>query len=116
MRADESCFPDRSAAPQALPPRCHVVVPGLPRGANVAVCIRGLGGVSLTGLDLGDADDARQAVRAINQAAGVSAVAEHAMLAGAMLGWNCALADPEYLLVNDRRFGQPSGRGDRMLH
>jgi hypothetical protein len=93
-----------SEAISSLPPCCHVVIPGLPRGANVAVCVRGRGGVRLTGLDLGDGAEARQAVRAMNQAAGVSAVAEHAMLAGAMLGWNCALADPDYLLLNDRRF------------
>ena len=93
-------------AVSSLPPRCHVVIPGLPRGANVAVCVRGGGGVRLTSLDLGDGAEARQAVRVMNEAAGVSAVAEHAMLAGAMLGWNCALADPDYLPLNDRRFVQ----------
>ena len=39
--------------PPGLPWRCHVVLPGLPAGANVAVCERGTNGVRMTSIDLG---------------------------------------------------------------
>lgn len=87
-----------------LPQSCHVVIPGLPAGTNVGVCVRGLEGVRLTRLDFGDTQQARRAVRAINRSAGVSALEEHAMLAGAMLGWTSWMADPAYLACHDRRF------------
>lgn len=102
--------------PAALPQRCHVVVPGLPAGANVGVCVRGRAGLILTGLNLGACRQARAAVRAMNAAIGVTAVAEHAMLAGAMLGWHCAMADPVYLSLNDRRFTGGGRSAGRVLH
>ena len=36
-----------------LPLRCHVVLPGLPAGATVAVCERGANGARMTSIDLG---------------------------------------------------------------
>ena len=102
----------------ALPRQCHVVIPGLPAGCNVAICIRGRPGVTLTTLNFGETRAARAAVRAMNRAVGVSAVAEHAMLAGAMLAWHCVLADPHYLSLYDGRFAsEPRGaRQRRVLH
>lgn len=49
-----------------LPRSCHVVLPGLPAGGNVAVCVRGAHGVRMTNIDLGDWQTARRLVRAIN--------------------------------------------------
>ena len=51
-----------------LPLRCHVVLPGLPAGANVAVCERGSHGVRITSIDLGGFSTARRLVRALNDA------------------------------------------------
>ena len=71
-----------------LPHRCHVVLPRLPAGGNIAVCVRGERGVRLTGLNFGGTEEARAIVRAINASLGIGAVAEQAMLAGCLLGWD----------------------------
>ena len=70
-----------------LPERCHVVLPGLPAGANVALCVRGETGVRLTLMNLGDTEAARGLIRAFNASLGISAEAERAMLEGCLLGW-----------------------------
>jgi hypothetical protein len=80
-----------------LPTRCHVVLPGLPAGRNVAVCARGERGVRMTRLNLGDTVAARRIVRAFNDSLGIDAAAEHAMLAGCLIGWDSELADPAFL-------------------
>lgn len=87
-----------------LPQRCHVVLPGLPAGGNVAVCVHGTRGVRMTSIDLGDTQAARRLVRAINDSLGIDAAAEHAMLAGCLVGWTSPLADPAFLRATDRRF------------
>lgn len=89
---------------RGLPRRCHVVLPGLPAGGNVAVCVHGTRGVRMTSIDLGDTQAARRLVRAINDSLGIDAAAEHAMLAGCIVGWNSPLADPAFLRATDRRF------------
>ena len=71
-----------------LPERCHVVLPGLPAGANVALCILGEAGVRLTLMNLGETEAAQGLVRAFNASLGISAQAERAMLAGCLLGWS----------------------------
>ena len=58
-----------------LPLRCHAVLPGLPAGANVAVCERGTNGVRMTSIDLGGFSTARRLVRALNDALGIDAAA-----------------------------------------
>lgn len=70
-----------------LPERCHVVLPGLPAGQNVAVAILGESGVRLTSIDLGDWVTAQRTVRELNQTRGVGIDAERRMLVGCMLGW-----------------------------
>ena len=74
--------------PRVLPERCHVVLPGLPAGQNVAVAVLGESGVRLTTIDLGDWVTAQRTVRALNQTRGVDSDAERRMLAGCMLGWS----------------------------
>lgn len=54
-----------------LPHCCHVVLPGLPAGGNVAVCVRGAHGVRMTNIGLGDWQAARRLVRAINDSLGI---------------------------------------------
>lgn len=78
-----------------LPLRCHVVLPGLPAGANVAVCERGASGVRITSIDLGGFSTARRLVRALNDTLGIDAAAEHAMLVGCLRGWSRGVASPE---------------------
>ena len=56
--------------PAGLPLRCHVVLPGLPAGGNVAVCERGASGVRMTSIDLGGFSTARRLVRALNDTLG----------------------------------------------
>ena len=75
-----------------LPLRCHVVLPGLPAGANVAVCERGNHGVRITSIDLGGFSTARRLVRALNDTLGIDAAAEHAMLVGCLRGWSREVA------------------------
>ena len=70
-----------------LPQRCHVVLPGLPTGGNIAICVRGERGVRLTGLNFGGTEEARAIVRAINASLGIGVAAEQAMMAGCLFGW-----------------------------
>lgn len=87
-----------------LPRCCHVVLPGLPAGGNVAVCVCGAHGVHMTNIDLGEWQAARRRVRAINDSLGIDAAAEHAMLAGCLRGWDSEMANPDFLRATDRRF------------
>lgn len=86
-----------------LPECCFVVIAGLAPGANVAIARRGRLGVEVTSMNFGNEKMARAAVRAVNDANGVSAIVERAMLAGAMFGWDCERADPAFLTKRDRR-------------
>jgi hypothetical protein len=86
-----------------LPLRCHVVLPGLPAGANVAVCERGTNGVRMTSIDLGAFSTARRLVRALNATLGIDAVAEHAMLVGCLRGWRREVAGPGFMRAEERR-------------
>jgi hypothetical protein len=70
-----------------LPERCHTVLPGLPAGSNVALCVRGESGVRLTLLDFGPSNDAGAIVRAFNASLGIDVEQEKAMLAGCLFGW-----------------------------
>ena len=90
-----------------LPHCCHVVLPGLPAGSNVAVCVRGVQGVRMTRIDLGDWQAARRLVRAINGSLGIDAAAEHAMLVGCLRSWDSELAEPDFLRATDRRLAEP---------
>jgi hypothetical protein len=81
-----------------LPERCHVVLPGLPAGANVALCVLGEAGVRLTVINLGETEAAQGLVRGFNASLGIGAQAERAMLEGCLLGWSDQ--------VDCSRFGQ----------
>ena len=70
-----------------LPERCHTVLPGLPAGSNVALCVRGESGVRLTALDFGPSIDASAIVRAFNASLGIDVEQEKALLAGCLFGW-----------------------------
>lgn len=70
-----------------LPQQCHVVLPGLSAGSNIAVCVRGEQGVRITQLNFGDSVAARRIVAAFNVTLGIDADIERAMLAGCLLGW-----------------------------
>lgn len=70
-----------------LPERCHTVLPGLPAGSNVALCVRGERGVRLTPLDFGPSNRAGAIVRAFNASLGIDVDQEKAMLAGCLFGW-----------------------------
>ena len=100
-----------------LPLRCHVVLPGLPAGANVAVCERGSHGVRITSIDLGGFSTARRLVRALNDALGIDAAAEHAMLVGCLRGWS-GVTCPEFPRAGARGFMKvaPQARGHSVLH
>ena len=101
-----------------LPLRCHVVLPGLPAGVNVAVCERGTNGVRMTSIDLGGFATARRLVRALNDALGIDAAAEHAMLVGCLRGWSREVADPDPLRATVPRFMsfERQARGGSVLH
>lgn len=86
-----------------LPESCFVVVAGLAPGANVAIARRGRNGVEVTSMNFGDEQMARAAVRVVNEANGISAAVEGAMLAGAMFGWDCECADPAFAMGSDSR-------------
>lgn len=90
-----------------MPARCHVVLPGLPAGGNVALCVRGEAGVRMTQISVGETLAARQVVRAFNESLGIDGATEFAMLAGCMLGWDCELADPAFVRETDPRFHGP---------
>jgi hypothetical protein len=94
-----------------LPESCFVVVAGLAPGANVAIARRGRRGVEVTSIDFGDDTMARAAVRVVNEAIGISAAVERAMLAGAMFGWDCELADPAFRTKADRRSNRTTAMG-----
>ncbi len=94
-----------------LPECCFVVVAGQPPGANVAIARRGRRGVEVTSIDFGDGAMARAAVRVVNEANGISAAVERAMLAGAMFGWDCELADPTFRTKADRRLSRIRAMG-----
>ena len=80
-----------------LPHCCHVVLPGLPAGGNVAVCVRRCA--------WGAHDEYRPGgLAGSNDSLGIDAAAEHAMLAGCLRGWDSELADPDFLRATDRRF------------
>lgn len=79
---------------QSSPERCFVLMPGQPRGHNVAVCERGRIGVRMTGVDLGEADEAWITVNALNAALGVSPSAQREMVECALHGWSSRLAEP----------------------
>jgi len=98
--------------------RCHVVLPGLPAGANVAVCERGSHGVRITCIDLAVFSTERRLVRALNGALGIDAVAEHAMLVGCLRVWNCSAAGPEFPRAAARGFVTVAwrARGHGVLH
>lgn len=70
--------------------RCFVFLPSQPRGRNVAVCERGRIGVQVTRVDLGETDQARQAVRELNASLGVSPAAQREMVSCALHGWSRA--------------------------
>lgn len=70
-----------------LPERCHTVLPSLPAGSNVALCVRGEQGVRLTALDFGPSNRAGAIVRAFNASLGIDVDQEKAMLAGCLFGW-----------------------------
>ena len=101
-----------------LPLRCHVVLPGLPAGANVAVCERGNHGVRITSIDLGGFSTARRLVRALNDALGIDAAAEHAMLVGCLRGWSSEVAGSEFPRTAARGFVKVArqARGHSVLH
>lgn len=84
-----------------LPESCFVVVAGLAPGANVAIARRGRRGVEVTSMNFGDEKMAQAAVRVVNQANGISAAVERAMLVGAMFGWDCERADPDFAMGSD---------------
>ena len=100
-----------------LPLRCHVVLPVLPAGANVAICERGTNGVHMTSIELGGFSTARRLVRALNDTLGIDAAAEHAMLVGFLRGWSGA-ACPEFPRAAARGFlkGALQARGHSVLH
>lgn len=71
-----------------LPRLCFVVLPGLPAGGNIAICVRGEHGVRVTRMDMGQTLRARAIIRAFNASLGIDATAERAMLAGCLFGWD----------------------------
>ena len=101
-----------------LPLRCHVVLPGLPAGGNVAVCERGNHGVRITSIDLGGFLTARRLVRALNDTLGIDAAAEHGMLVGCLRGWNGEVAGPDFLRAAAWGFKNVEwqARGHSVLH
>lgn len=82
-----------------LPQRCHAVLPGLPAGANVVVCVRGEAGVRVTPLNLGGYAEAKRAISGLNLSMGIGESAERAMLIGCLFGWGVRparqAADPQ---------------------
>ena len=94
----------------SMPAQCHVVLPGLPLGSNVALCVFGQAGVGMTEISVGDTDQARAVVRSFNASLGIDAATEFAMLAGCLMGWDHELANPRFVRSTDPRFwGSPPG-------
>jgi hypothetical protein len=73
---------------RALPDRCHVVLPGMPAGSNIALCVRGECGVRITSIECGSATSACPLVRAFNASLGIDERQERAMLMGCLFGWD----------------------------
>ena len=73
-----------------LPERCHVVLPGLPQGSNVVVCVRGMLGVQPTSLNLGCYAEAKRVISELNRSLSIGESAERAMLVGCLFGWEGA--------------------------
>lgn len=81
-----------------LPERCHVVLPGLPQGGNVVVCVRGELGVRMTALNLGCYAEAKRVIGDLNRSLSIGEAAERAMLVGCLFGWEGAGAiEPDAL-------------------
>lgn len=72
----------------ALPDRCHVVLPGMPAGSNIALCVRGERGVRITSIACCSATSAGTLVRAFNASLGIDERQERAMLMGCLFGWD----------------------------
>lgn len=70
-----------------LPERCHVVLPGLPQGGNVVLCVRGELGVRVTALNLGCYAEAKRLISDLNRSLSIGEGAERAMLVGCLFGW-----------------------------
>ncbi len=98
-------------AGERLPECCFVVIAGLAPGANVAIVRRGRLGVEVTSMNFGDGAMAQAAVRVVNEANGISAAVERAMLAGAVFGWDCELADPAFRTKADQRLSRTTAMG-----
>lgn len=71
-----------------LPQRCHVVLPGLPAGGNVVVCVRGEIGVRVTPMDLGCYAEAKRVISGLNRSLSIGECVERAMLIGCLFGWD----------------------------
>lgn len=84
----------------------------------MAVCERGANGVRMTSIDLGGFSTARRPVRALNDALGIDAATEHAMLVGCLRGWNSEVAGPDFLRAAVRCFMkfEPQAQGRSVLH
>ncbi len=78
-----------------LPERCHVVLPGLPQGGNVVVCVRGELGVRPTSLNLGCYAEAKRVISGLNRSLSIGERAERAMLVGCLFGWEVAAASAD---------------------
>ncbi len=76
----------KSGTDGRLPECCFVVIAGQAPGANVAIARRGRRGVEVTSMNFGDERMARTAVRVVNEANGISAAVERAMLGDVRLG------------------------------
>jgi len=75
-----------------LPERCHVVLPGLPQGGNVVLCVRGELGVRPTSLNLGCYAEAKRVISELNRSLSIGERAERAMLVGCLFGWEGEVA------------------------
>lgn len=71
-----------------LPERCHVVLPGLPQGGNVVLCVKGELGVRVTALNLGGYAEAKRLISDLNRSLSIGEGAERAMLVGCLFGWD----------------------------
>ena len=87
-----------------MPERCHVVLPVLPAGGNVALCVHGEAGVRMTAISVGETAAARLVIRSFNASLGIDDATEFSMLVGCMLGWDRDLADPAFVRETDPRF------------
>lgn len=86
------------------PSRCCDVLPDLLAGANVGACERGKYGARITSIDLGGFAAARHLACALNDALGINAAADHAVLVGCLRDWNSEAAASDALSATIRRF------------